>query len=120
MIVFSTWRPRPGWYCRAGRGVPPPRGWLAASPFPGSWLGVVGGMASPSASIDEIGTGQVAGWGYRSAGGLASGSLGGVTLRLYDTATRSEREFSPVEPGKASLYLCGATVQARSEEHTSE
>jgi cysteinyl-tRNA synthetase len=35
-----------------------------------------------------------------------------VTLRLYDTATRSEREFSPVEPGKASLYLCGATVQA--------
>jgi cysteinyl-tRNA synthetase len=35
-----------------------------------------------------------------------------VTLRLHDTATRSEREFSPVEPGKASLYLCGATVQA--------
>jgi cysteinyl-tRNA synthetase len=35
-----------------------------------------------------------------------------VTLRLYDTATRSERGFSPVEPGKASLYLCGATVQA--------
>jgi cysteinyl-tRNA synthetase len=37
---------------------------------------------------------------------------GDVKLRLYDTATRSEREFSPVEPGKASLYLCGATVQA--------
>ena len=35
-----------------------------------------------------------------------------MTLRLHDTATRSEREFSPVEPGKASLYLCGATVQA--------
>jgi cysteinyl-tRNA synthetase len=35
-----------------------------------------------------------------------------VTLRLHDTATRSEREFSPIEPGKASLYLCGATVQA--------
>ena len=35
-----------------------------------------------------------------------------MPLRLYDTATRSEREFSPVEPGKASLYLCGATVQA--------
>jgi cysteinyl-tRNA synthetase len=53
-----------------------------------------------------------AGWDYRSAGGTGGGSLGGVTLRLYDTATRSEREFSPVEPGKASLYLCGATVQA--------
>jgi cysteinyl-tRNA synthetase len=47
-----------------------------------------------------------------SAGGIGGGSLGGVTLRLHDTATRSEREFSPVEPGKASLYLCGATVQA--------
>jgi cysteinyl-tRNA synthetase len=35
-----------------------------------------------------------------------------VTLRLHDTATRSVREFSPLIPGKASLYLCGATVQA--------
>jgi len=34
-----------------------------------------------------------------------------VTIRLYDTATRSVRDFVPVEPGKASLYLCGATVQ---------
>ena len=35
-----------------------------------------------------------------------------MTLRLHDTATRSVREFSPLQPGKASLYLCGATVQA--------
>ena len=42
----------------------------------------------------------------------APGSLGGVTLRLYDTATRTVREFSPLIPGKVSLYLCGATVQA--------
>ena len=35
-----------------------------------------------------------------------------MTLRLHDTATRSVREFSPLVPGKASLYLCGATVQA--------
>jgi cysteinyl-tRNA synthetase len=35
-----------------------------------------------------------------------------VTLRLYDTAARSVREFSPLHPGKVSLYLCGATVQA--------
>ena len=35
-----------------------------------------------------------------------------MTLRLHDTATRSVREFSPRTPGKASLYLCGATVQA--------
>jgi cysteinyl-tRNA synthetase len=35
-----------------------------------------------------------------------------VTLRLHDTATRTVREFSPLVPGKVSLYLCGATVQA--------
>ena len=35
-----------------------------------------------------------------------------MTLRLYDTAARSVREFSPVIPGQVSLYLCGATVQA--------
>jgi len=35
-----------------------------------------------------------------------------VALRIYDTATRSLREFVPLEPGKASIYLCGATVQA--------
>src|ERR1022692_3394222 len=35
-----------------------------------------------------------------------------MTLRLYDAATRSVREFLPVTPGKAGLYLCGATVQA--------
>jgi cysteinyl-tRNA synthetase len=35
-----------------------------------------------------------------------------VTLRLYDTAAREIRDFDPVLPGKASLYLCGATVQA--------
>jgi cysteinyl-tRNA synthetase len=43
---------------------------------------------------------------------VVAGSLGRVTLRLYDTATRSVREFIPLAPGKASLYLCGATVQA--------
>jgi cysteinyl-tRNA synthetase len=35
-----------------------------------------------------------------------------VTIRLYDTATRSVRDFVPVQPGKVSIYLCGATVQA--------
>ncbi len=35
-----------------------------------------------------------------------------MTLRLYDTATRSVRDFTPLQPGKVSLYLCGATVQA--------
>ena len=35
-----------------------------------------------------------------------------MTLRLYDTATRSVREFTPLRPGRVSLYLCGATVQA--------
>src|SRR5215472_8986745 len=35
-----------------------------------------------------------------------------MTLRLYDTATRSVRDFVPLAPGNAGLYLCGATVQA--------
>lgn len=35
-----------------------------------------------------------------------------MTLRLYDTAARATREFVPVTPGKVSIYLCGATVQA--------
>jgi cysteinyl-tRNA synthetase len=35
-----------------------------------------------------------------------------VTLRLYDTLAREVRDFSPLVPGTASLYLCGATVQA--------
>ena len=34
-----------------------------------------------------------------------------MTLRLYDTACRAVREFRPVTRGKASVYLCGATVQ---------
>jgi len=35
-----------------------------------------------------------------------------VTLRLYDTSTRSVREFVPLVPGEVTIYLCGATVQA--------
>ena len=35
-----------------------------------------------------------------------------MTLRLYDTSTRSVRDFVPARPGRASIYLCGATVQA--------
>ena len=35
-----------------------------------------------------------------------------MTLRLYDTATRSVRDFVPKTPGQAGIYLCGLTVQA--------
>ncbi|MEN3306545.1 MAG: cysteinyl-tRNA synthetase [Micromonosporaceae bacterium] len=35
-----------------------------------------------------------------------------VTLRLYDTATRSVREFVPRIPGQVGIYLCGLTVQS--------
>ncbi|MBV7702157.1 cysteine--tRNA ligase [Nocardia sp. 852002-20019_SCH5090214] len=34
-----------------------------------------------------------------------------MTLRLFDTATRTLRDFTPLVPGRASVYLCGATVQ---------
>ena len=35
-----------------------------------------------------------------------------MTLRLYDTATRSVRDFAPRESGKVGIYLCGLTVQS--------
>lgn len=35
------------------------------------------------------------------------------TLRIFDTATRSQREFESVRPGHASIYLCGATPQSQ-------
>ncbi|MCX6437463.1 MAG: cysteine--tRNA ligase [Actinobacteria bacterium] len=34
------------------------------------------------------------------------------SLSLYDTLTRTTTPFSPVIAGKASIYVCGATVQA--------
>ncbi|OOC55760.1 MULTISPECIES: cysteine--tRNA ligase [Nocardiopsis] len=35
-----------------------------------------------------------------------------MSLRFYDTSARQVREFVPLREGSASLYLCGATVQA--------
>ena len=36
-----------------------------------------------------------------------------VTLRLYNTMSRSLEEFRPVRPGKIGLYTCGPTVYNR-------
>ncbi|MFM8965530.1 MAG: class I tRNA ligase family protein, partial [Actinomycetota bacterium] len=33
-------------------------------------------------------------------------------IRLYDTATREVSEFKPIQAGRVSMYVCGATVQA--------
>ncbi|UJP40942.1 cysteine--tRNA ligase [Cellulomonas palmilytica] len=35
-----------------------------------------------------------------------------MSLRLYDTATRTVRDFVPRVTGEVGIYLCGATVQA--------
>jgi len=35
-----------------------------------------------------------------------------VTLRLFDSLTRELRNFVPVVPGKAGIYICGLTTQA--------
>ena len=35
-----------------------------------------------------------------------------MTLRLYDTATRTVRPFEPLVPGHAGVYVCGPTPQA--------
>ncbi|PAK84882.1 cysteine--tRNA ligase [Rothia dentocariosa] len=34
-----------------------------------------------------------------------------MTMRFYDSATSSIRDFEPVVPGEARIYYCGATVQ---------
>ena len=34
-----------------------------------------------------------------------------MTLHLFDTATRAEREFVPLHPGRVGIYVCGPTVQ---------
>jgi cysteinyl-tRNA synthetase len=36
-----------------------------------------------------------------------------VSLHLFDTATREQREFVPLRAGVASIYVCGATVQGQ-------
>ena len=41
----------------------------------------------------------------------AAGRLWRVSLHLYDTATRSLREFTPLVPGRVGLYICGLTTQ---------
>ncbi len=35
-----------------------------------------------------------------------------MTLRLHDTAAREVRDFVPLRPGRASVYVCGLTVQS--------
>jgi len=34
-----------------------------------------------------------------------------VSLKIYDSATRSLRDFQPLVAGQVGIYLCGATVQ---------
>jgi cysteinyl-tRNA synthetase len=34
-----------------------------------------------------------------------------VSLRLYDTAARQLRDFTPLDPGRVGIYICGLTVQ---------
>jgi cysteinyl-tRNA synthetase len=34
-----------------------------------------------------------------------------VSLRLYDTAARAVRDFTPLRAGRVSMYVCGLTVQ---------
>jgi len=46
-------------------------------------------------------------------GGRAAVASVNVSLRLYDTATRSLRPLTTVREGHVGVYVCGPTVQAR-------
>ena len=35
-----------------------------------------------------------------------------MSLRLFDTAAREQRDFVPLQPGRAGIYICGLTTQA--------
>ncbi len=35
-----------------------------------------------------------------------------MTIRLYDSVTREVRDFVPLHPGRAGIYVCGLTVQS--------
>ncbi len=50
--------------------------------------------------------------GHARGAAFTAGSLARVTLRLYDTATRAERDFVPLVPGQVGIYICGLTTQA--------
>jgi len=36
-----------------------------------------------------------------------------MTLRIYNTLTRALEDFSPIEPGRVRMYVCGVTVYDR-------
>ena len=42
----------------------------------------------------------------------ASYSLEIMALQIYNTLTRQKEEFTPLEPGKVRMYVCGPTVYA--------
>ena len=44
---------------------------------------------------------------------MRAGTLGRVSLRLFDTASRELREFVPLVPGRVGIYICGLTVQGQ-------
>ena len=45
-------------------------------------------------------------------GGVVSADrLGRVTLQLFDTSSREQRDFTPREPGRVGVYICGLTTQ---------
>ena len=46
------------------------------------------------------------------AGGFSGADrLGRVTLQLFDTSAREQRDFTPREPGRVGIYICGLTTQ---------
>ena len=54
---------------------------------------------------------EVAGTAQRWGRAAYPPKLARVSLRLFDTATRTQRDFRPLVDGKVGIYICGLTTQ---------
>lgn len=66
---------------------------------------------SPTRPLMALRAGSL-GPGYRSRRVPATliGSLGPMTVRVYDTMQRAKVDLTPRDPGKVAMYVCGPTV----------